>query len=69
VEGREGPARIEDIVAAYERSATVVIGRLETLDETGWEKKVRFPAGAPAWEDRIGSSSGAFSTRSTTAGS
>ncbi len=49
------PARVEEIVAAYERSATAVDERLARLDEAGWEKKGRFLMGdAPAWEDTIG---------------
>jgi len=49
------PGRMEEIVAAYERSAAAVNLRLEKLDEAGWEKKGRFlMAGAPPWEDSIG---------------
>jgi uncharacterized damage-inducible protein DinB len=49
------PARMEEIVAAYERSAAAVNVRLEKLDEAGWDKKGRFlMAGAPPWEDSIG---------------
>jgi uncharacterized damage-inducible protein DinB len=48
------PARVEDIVAAYEKSATAVNERLETLDEAGWAKTGRFLMGdAPAWEETI----------------
>jgi uncharacterized damage-inducible protein DinB len=49
------PARVDEIVAAFERSAAGVNERLEKLDEAGWEKKGRFlMSGAPAWEDSIG---------------
>ena len=39
------PARVEEIVAAFERSAAGVNERLERLDEAGWEKKGRFLMG------------------------
>ncbi len=49
------PARVADIVAAYERNAAAVDERLAKLDEAAWEKKGRFVMeGAPAWEDTIG---------------
>jgi uncharacterized damage-inducible protein DinB len=49
------PARMEAIVAAFEKSAAAVNERLERLDETGWEKKGRFLMGeGGAWEDSIG---------------
>ena len=49
------PARVEEIVGAYERNAAAVDQRLGRLDEAGWEKKGRFlMGGAPAWEDTIG---------------
>jgi uncharacterized damage-inducible protein DinB len=49
------PARIDAIVAAFERSAAAVDERLARLDEAGWEKKVRFlMEGAPPWEDTLG---------------
>jgi uncharacterized damage-inducible protein DinB len=49
------PARIDEIVAAYERNAAAVDERLGRLDEAGWQKKGRFlMGGAPAWEDTIG---------------
>jgi len=49
------PARVEDIVAAFEKNAAAVNERLDRLDEAGWQKKARFlMAGAPAWEDSIG---------------
>jgi uncharacterized damage-inducible protein DinB len=49
------PARIEEIVATYERNAAAVNERLAGLDEGGWEKKGRFlMEGGPAWEDTIG---------------
>jgi len=49
------PARVEEIVAAFEKSAAAVNERLDRLDEAGWEKKVRFlMEGAPPWEDSMG---------------
>ncbi|HUL78272.1 MAG TPA: DinB family protein [Vicinamibacteria bacterium] len=49
------PARVEEIVAAFEKSATKVNEKLDRLDATGWEKKGRFLMGeGPAWEDSIG---------------
>lgn len=49
------PARVEDIVAAFEKSAAAANAKLDTLDEAGWEKKGRFLMGeAPAWEDSVG---------------
>lgn len=51
---QEPPAKIEEIVAAFERNAAVVTDRLEKLDESGWQKKVRFLMGeGPAWEDTM----------------
>ena len=49
------PARVEDIVAAYEKNASAVNEKLDRLDEAGWAKKGRFLMGgeAPAWEDTI----------------
>jgi uncharacterized damage-inducible protein DinB len=57
VEWKEGPApaRMQDIVAAYEKSATAVNERLDRVDEAGWVKKGKFLMGdAPAWETEIG---------------
>jgi len=49
------PARVDEIVAAFERNAAAVDARLARLDEAGWEKKGRFlMEGAPAWEDTVG---------------
>ena len=56
VEWKEAPppARVEDIVAAFEKSAAAVNEKLDRLDEAGWAKKGRFLMGeAPAWEDTI----------------
>ncbi len=48
------PAKIDEIVAAYERNAKAVTERLEKLGESDWEKKGKFlMAGAPAWETTI----------------
>jgi uncharacterized damage-inducible protein DinB len=49
------PAKMADIVAAFERNSTAVNERLARLDEAGWDKKGRFLMGdAPAWEDTVG---------------
>jgi uncharacterized damage-inducible protein DinB len=49
------PSRMEDIVAAFEKSAAAVNDRLEKLDEAGWEKKGRLLiGGGAAWEYSIG---------------
>ena len=49
------PARLEDIVAAFERNSAAVDERLEKLDAAGWEKKGRFVMdGMPPWEDAVG---------------
>ena len=48
------PARVDEIVAAFERSAAAVNERLGRLDEAGWEKKVKFlMEGGAAWEDTL----------------
>jgi uncharacterized damage-inducible protein DinB len=48
------PARLDEIVAAFERHAKGVNERLEKLNETGWQKKGRFLMGeGGAWEDTI----------------
>jgi uncharacterized damage-inducible protein DinB len=48
------PARVADIVAAFEKKAAAVNERLDRIDEAGWQKKGRFLMGeAPAWEDTI----------------
>ena len=48
------PARVEEIVQAFERNAAAVDERLARLGEAGWEKKGRFlMEGAPAWDDTI----------------
>ena len=49
------PARVAEIVAAFERNAAAVDERLARLDEAGWQKTGRFLMGsAPAWEDTVG---------------
>jgi uncharacterized damage-inducible protein DinB len=49
------PARMAEIVAAYEKSGADVNERLSRVDEAGWEKKVQFLMGdAPPWEDSMG---------------
>jgi uncharacterized damage-inducible protein DinB len=48
------PAKLGEIIAAYEKSAQAVNDRLERLDEAAWEKKGRFLMGdAPPWEDTV----------------
>ena len=48
------PARIEEIVATFERNAAGVNERLKKLDEAGWTKKGRIlMGGGGAWEDTI----------------
>jgi|SRR5207247_1035793 len=48
------PARMDEIVAAFERNAAGVNERLGRLDEGGWQKKVRLLVeGAGAWEDTM----------------
>ncbi len=56
IEWKEGqpPARLAEIVGAFERSANGVNERLEKLSEAGWQKKGRFLMGeGQAWEDSI----------------
>lgn len=49
------PARIDEIVAAFERNAAAVDAQLARLDEAGWQKKARLLAGGnPVWEDTVG---------------
>ncbi len=49
------PARMDAIVADYEKSAAAVDKTLQRLDEAGWEKKGKMlMGGGPAWEDTIG---------------
>ncbi len=47
------PAKISEIVAAFEKNAAAVNERLERLDDAGWQKKVKFLMGGPAWEDTL----------------
>ena len=50
----ETPAKVADIVAAFERHAADVNERINKLDEAGWQKKAKFlMGGAPPWEDTI----------------
>jgi uncharacterized damage-inducible protein DinB len=50
----KAPARVDEIVAAYERNAKAVTERLEKLDEAGWQKKGKFLMGGDAaWETTI----------------
>lgn len=48
------PARVEEIVAAYERNAGAVDDLIAKLDDRAWEKKVKMFFGSPEpWEDTI----------------
>ena len=47
------PARINTIVAAFERDSAEVNARLERLDAAAWEKKVKFLMAGGAWEDTL----------------
>ncbi|MBZ5495757.1 MAG: DinB family protein [Acidobacteriia bacterium] len=48
------PARIDRILANFERDSAEVNERLGRLDETAWEKKVRLlMGGGGAWEDTL----------------
>jgi len=48
------PARVEDIVTAFEKNSAAVDERLSKMDAAGWEKKVRFlMEGMPPWEDSV----------------
>jgi len=48
------PARIDEIVAAFERNAAAVNERLGRLDEGGWQKKGRLLVdGGGAWEETM----------------
>jgi uncharacterized damage-inducible protein DinB len=48
------PARIDEIVAAFERNAAAVNERLGRLDEAGWQKKGRLLMdGGGAWEETM----------------
>jgi len=50
----ETPAKVADIVAAFERHAADVNERINKLDEAAWQKKAKFlMGGAPPWEDTI----------------
>ena len=50
----KAPATVQEIVAAFEKSAALVNERLDRLDEAGWAKKAKFLMGdAPAWEDSV----------------
>lgn len=50
----KSPAKVDEIVEAYERNAKAVTERLERLDESGWEKTGKFlMGGGAAWETTI----------------
>jgi uncharacterized damage-inducible protein DinB len=49
------PARIDEIVSAFEKGAAAVSNRLETLDAAAWDRKGKMLiGGGGAWEDGIG---------------
>jgi uncharacterized damage-inducible protein DinB len=49
------PAKVEEIVKAYEKNAAAVNEKLDKIDEAAWTKKGRFlMEGAPPWEDSVG---------------
>jgi uncharacterized damage-inducible protein DinB len=49
------PARVSEIVSAYERNSAAVNRRLDRLDEAGWHKSGRFlMGGGAAWEQTVG---------------
>jgi uncharacterized damage-inducible protein DinB len=49
------PARIDAIVAAYEKSAAAVDVQVQKLDAAGWDAKGKMlMGGAGVWEDTIG---------------
>ncbi len=48
------PAKVAEIVAAYEKNAAAVDQCLGRLDEAAWEKKGKFMmGGVPVWEDAM----------------
>jgi len=49
----KAPAKVADIVAAFERHAAEVNAHLKKLDETGWQKKGTFLMGGQPWEDTM----------------
>jgi len=49
------PARVEEIVTAFEKNAAALDERLARLEGAAWEKKGRFVMeGMPPWEDSVG---------------
>lgn len=51
---KKPPARIQESVDAFERDAAAVNERLGRLDDSGWQKNVKFGMGeAGAWEDTL----------------
>lgn len=51
---QKAPAKVDEIVEAYERNAKAVTERLERLDEAGWEKTGKFLMGGGApWETTL----------------
>ena len=47
------PPRVETAVTTFEHKSAEVNARLESLDPSGWEKKVRFLMEGGAWEDTL----------------
>jgi uncharacterized damage-inducible protein DinB len=56
----EAPARIDEIVSAYERSSAAVNQGLKGLDEAGWGKKSSLVFGEASWEDATGAMAWGF---------
>ena len=51
--GDPAPARVDEIVAAYEKWSAGVTEKLAGLDEAGWRKTAKIQMGAAAWEDTV----------------
>lgn len=47
------PARVDDIVAAYDKWSAAVNERLAKMDEAGWKKTGKLQMGPGAWEDTL----------------
>jgi DinB family len=52
---RPAPATLAESIAAYERNAGELEGRLAKLDDAAWERKAQFLVdGGVAWETKLG---------------
>ena len=47
------PARLAEVVSAFEQSSSKVNDRLGSLNEAGWQKKGKLVMEGQAWEDTI----------------